>query len=150
MKLASSFIIFLLLAVACNQWYDPASEFSANVSAFKKLEDPPKKNERFIFESPVQKKDAERFDSLYLLRLNAVFKTTSFNFAYIYDGDLLMGYNGSLTLLLFSAKRSDERVQLLNFGGTLQYLLQNGQKEEPPYAKEIAPGWYLVRDIQLL
>jgi hypothetical protein len=143
-------VILTAFFISCNKAPDMASIYYKERSAFRKIENPTKLNKRYTIDESNFVFYKTIFDSIYLINLKLAFISSKCNVAYIRDGDVLIGRRGSLNNLYYTKRNTDESIQLLNFIGTLAYLLENGKTKAPPYAIKIDEGWYVVHDVQLL
>ena len=150
MKLLSLLPIVAALIVSCKESADMHEIFLENERIFKKIENPIKTNERYSFDRSANAINHSIFDSTYLKDIKQILERTCCNRVYIVDGDVFIGRKKSLSSLCFTSKTPNETIELLNFRGTLNYLLQNGKSRTPPFAIKIAPQWYVVEDINSL
>lgn len=147
-KTIISIIILTHLLSGCGKKVDMKALFWNHHDDFKKIENPAKINQRFVIEKSAYLNNYSPFDSTYMANFEKVFIKTDLNIAYINDGDVLIGYKGNLTKLFFTNKNVADTIELLNFRGSLNYLLKNGKSQIPPFAIQISQEWYIVRDIE--
>lgn len=150
MRTLSLVMIVSYLITGCRKEVDMKEIFLKNQKVFKKIENPVKTSKRHIFEKATLQTNDSAFDSTYLSNFAKVFFATDCDVAYIVDGDVLIGCKKNLSKLFFTNKNIDDSVELLNFRGSLNDLLQNGKLERNPFAIPIEPKWYVVRDIESL
>ena len=148
MRILSSILIISYFFTGCGKDADIKDVFLKNQEAFKKIENPVKTNKRYVFEKSTFLTNDSIFDSLYLTNIENVFFKTDYDIAYVADGDVLIGCKKNLSKLFFTNKNVGDTIELLNFRGSLNYLLQNGKSKRTPFAIPIAPKWYIVRDIK--
>lgn len=134
----------------CNEPRDMKPIFLKSEAVFKKIENPVKVNKGYSFEESTITTTHPVFDSAYLMNIKQVFEKTSCNLVDIRDGDVFIRHKGSLDGLCFTTKTPDQIIEMLNYRGSLEYLLNNGKNREAPFAIKIKPNWYVVRSIQLL
>ena len=150
MRILSSILIISYFFIGCGKDVDMKDVFLKNQEVFKKIENPVKTNKRYVFEKSAFPTNDSIFDSTYLINIEKVFFKTDCDIAYVADGDVLIGCKKNLPKLFFTNKNVGDTIELLNFRGSLNYLLQNGKSKRNPFAIPIAPKWYIVRDIESL
>lgn len=150
MRILTSILIISCFVTGCGKDVDIKEVYLKNQGVFKEIENPVKTNKRYVFEKYNFPANDSIFDSTYLTNVKNVFFKTDCDIAYVVDGDIIIGCKKNLSKLLFTNKNISDSIELLNFRGSLNYLLQNGKSKRSPFAIPIAPKWYVVRDIESL
>ncbi|MCX6317428.1 MAG: hypothetical protein NTW29_09075 [Bacteroidetes bacterium] len=140
--------VYSISVCGCNNSIDERQIFKTKYDVLKKIERPIKTKKRFVFEKENLNSLTPPFDSIYIKNMKRVFLSTSFNIAYVGDGDVLLGHKKSTCKLLYTSKSINDTIEFLNYTGSLRYLINNGKFKIKPYALSISQNWYYVCDIE--